>query len=959
LSDTVKLEIVVDDQGSLVIKNFKETVGAALGGVQKDSTGAGSSISQLWKQVAVGAGVANLVNQPLQTMVSEFKSMIPAAMEAEQVHSKLTSALRANGESAQVMGGILKDFADNMQAATGVTNGEIEGLTALAYNLKINKSLVQESVQGAIGLSTLYGSSMQSNLEAVARAYQGNWRQAEMLIPELRNLSDESDKLALLQKKMAEGFQASTDAMKGASGKIITAKNQWGDFKEEVGKVGLALFGALKSATDFVSGNSMIVNKLRAQYAENQAKIEELKKTHLTYNQVIADEGQKEKEIEDILGGVAKTRQDIADIFAKDKQAQINAAILKSESELAKKREEAAAIAEKYGLNIAGLNEAGREMYLQLMQIVGILPQFISEEDQARIQEFQIGMLQLTGIIPKFNEALDPAIIEKYGLDIDGLNEAGRELYVQLVGLSGLIPGFNGNVGQASDKTKKWSVDWKDANSVMEASQQLMGTVKQGLADIGVELGPQAEAFMGAAQGAATFVEGLTTGNPLTMIAGAFQFLGGIVKAFAGDGIGEAIRREQVLIGVNAQLIKQIKDLAKTMGDTHAATSVMLNDVIDQADVTVENFDTYASRIEGILSDYDEHALSLGDTAKEIGDSFTSLITKAKALGTEGSASMLKLMDDLNSRGIKVKEIQDYIADNWKMGLEGYKKYLEGDFSKATIGVFEYLLDYEKRVGANQALIDGVKGITQALVSMSNVTRLTEDEFNQFELAADDAFKKMTDSKNKNHLSEKEALMQLQPMLSRMIFLNKEYGLGIDAATQALIDKAKAAGVDLTLVKSQDELMGDMADSMKELVDLFKNAFPHAVDDSVAALKRFNNENPDTNGPTVPHGKGAPEIPAATGYEGWVAGGSRQSFLTGEDEDEYISITPRSRIGGMKSGGWMSERPGSDAPPVTVIKSISLDITINGVVTPEIAADAINVAIDKNTHGVRAKIEAL
>jgi len=498
-------------------------------------------------------------------------------------------------------------------------------------------------------------------------------------------------------------------------------------------------------------------------------------------------------------------------------------------------------------------------------------------------------------------------------------------------------------IEKAADQTKKWSIDWQDANSVLEASRQMMDVVKQGLSDIGVELGPQAEAFMGAAEGAQMFVQGLIDKNPLTVIAGGIKFLTGIVKAFAGDGIGEAIKRENEWMQLNKTLEKQLRDLAKQMKDTHAATSVLLDDIINEADVTVANFSTYVYRVNEILSDYDRHTLSLSKTQSEIGDSFVALITKAKTLGTEGSASILKLIDDLNNRGIKVKEIQDYINANWKAGLEGYKKYLLGDFSKATIGVFEYLLAYEKKVGANQALVDGIEGITQALIGMSNVVKLTEEEFDKFEMAASDAFKKL----RAQGFTEKEALMQLQPMLSRMIYLQKEYGLKIDATTQALIDKAKTDGIDLSLVKSQDELFGDMAGSLAELVDIFRNVFPKAIDETTTAFNKLNqaadNFDPDrTYNPKHPD-----EQPAATGWEGWVAGGSNRRFLTGETEPEYVSITP------------MSKMRGSDAAPVAGggAKTVSIHITLAGTITPESAADAITTAYRNNTRGLKSLLE--
>ncbi|MBU2527719.1 MAG: hypothetical protein KKC03_14070 [Bacteroidetes bacterium] len=522
---------------------------------------------------------------------------------------------------------------------------------------------------------------------------------------------------------------------------------------------------------------------------------------------------------------------------------------------------------------------------------------------------------------------------------------------------SRLGPAIVDTTFKVKKSAKTITESWQEVEAQFQAVERAIGYVDDMFSELGINVGGVTSQISKGLGAASMYSSGMASlnkegGSLSDTLAGVTSIIGAvsaaitiaasIIKAFAGDGIGEAIKRENEWMQLNKELTKSLKELAKQMGDTHAATSVMLDDIIDEADITIANFATYAYRVNEILSDYDRNTLSLSQTQKEIGDSFTALISKAKSLGTEGSASILKLMDDLNSRGIRVKEIQDYINANWKAGLEGYKKYLEGDFSKATIGVFEYLLAYEKKVGANQALVDGIEGITQALIGMSNVIKLTEEEFDQFEMAGRDAYDKLI----AQGFTSRESLMQLQPMLSRLIYLQKEYGLTIDAATQALIDKAKADGVDLSLVKSQDEIFGDMAGSLAELVDIFRNVFPQAIDQTTAAFKKLNEAADNFDPDTTYNPKRPDEEPAATGWQGWVAGGSNKRFITGETEPEYVSITP------------MSKMRGSDAAPgVGGSKIVSINITLAGTITPESAADAITTAYRNNTRGIRSLLE--
>lgn len=190
--------------------------------------------------------------------------------------------------------------------------------------------------------------------------------------------------------------------------------------------------------------------------------------------------------------------------------------------------------------------------------------------------------------------------------------------------------------------------------------------------------------------------------------------------------------------------------------------------------------------------------------------------------------------------------------------------------------------------------------------------------------------------------------MQLQPMLSRMIYLQKEYGLAIDDATQALIDKAKKDGIDLSLVKSQDEVFGDMAGSLAELVDIFRNVFPIAIDQTTVAFRKLNDvaNNFDPNSTYNP--KRPDEEPAASGWEGWVARGSNKRFLTGEPggEDEHVSIIPRSKY------------RGSDAAPSSGgAKTTINNFHLYNVITPENVAPAIRTAYINNTQGLRSLLE--
>jgi hypothetical protein len=517
-------------------------------------------------------------------------------------------------------------------------------------------------------------------------------------------------------------------------------------------------------------------------------------------------------------------------------------------------------------------------------------------------------------------------------------------------------------VVKSGEQTKKWTLDWKDANEVMEFAKSVMGEVKNALSAMGVELGPVGESFLNAAEGAMTFVQGLIKGNPLAMIAGGLKVITSLIKAFSGDGVGEAIERENKWMNLTKEQIKQLKELEKQYGSTHAATSVMLDEIINTAEVTNKNFDMWTDRVRGILSDLDQGKLSIQQTQKEIGDAFTSLLGKAKELGTEGSASLMNFFDDLASRGLKVGEVQDYINEQLEKGLEGYKamKAAMGEnadameaFGNINIEVYEEMIRYQNLVEKNKGLVNGIKGAEQALISLSNTQRLTEEQFDSFSTSAKTSFDKLIEG----GMNSSQALQTLAPYLQRLQFLHEEYGYTIDENTQKILDQAKQEGKVIENKKTETQtiidLLGSIAEALgakipealsktakagteafKEMTDgarQYGKALDKATEERIAYI-------------TTKYKGGGEDIGAAKGFEGWISKPTR--FLVGEAGPEYVSVKPKNKIGstgtGTKGGNVQVEQ----------------NIYINGVnLNKDEIINAIKTAIPNNEQGLKTIVQ--
>ena len=105
-------------------------------------------------------------------------------------------------------------------------------------------------------------------------------------------------------------------------------------------------------------------------------------------------------------------------------------------------------------------------------------------------------------------------------------------------------------------------------------------------------------------------------------------------------------------------------------------------------------------------------------------------------------------------------------------------------------------------------LLDGIEGLTAAMVGLANAGILTEDMFQGLAEQVRATYDKLI----QQGLSAEEALRAIAPALQIIFELQQKYGWAVDEATQALIDQGKEAG-----------LVGDhMKDVMQQVLDVLK-----------------------------------------------------------------------------------------------------------------------------------------
>ena len=165
------------------------------------------------------------------------------------------------------------------------------------------------------------------------------------------------------------------------------------------------------------------------------------------------------------------------------------------------------------------------------------------------------------------------------------------------------------------------------------------------------------------------------------------------------------------------------------------------------------------------------------------------------------------------------------------------------------------ILDLEKMRGiinANKDLFNQIDATNKIFLSLGNTAYLTQDSINAFAQDAKTQFDKLINA----GVDADSAYRAMAPSLANLLYESKLYGFTLDANTQALIDQAKANGVNFDAMESQDQLqrdmrdalvsmdgtLGDLSKTMKDFVDSMKpisGAFKKIGDDGVDAFGRI------------------------------------------------------------------------------------------------------------------------
>jgi len=200
------------------------------------STNADDVIGSMGK---IGLAI-NGVTQAYAMLKNKVSDYVTLSNVQELAEKRLEITLKNRGVLTAELINHLKGYASEIQNLTTIGDEQSLGLITLATNMGISVDKITEATRGAIGLTASFkdaGLGLETAMKGLALAYQGEYTQLQRYIPELRSASDETEKLAILQRAMADGFELAKNEVQTGSGVMGQYQNLIGDLKEKVGDV--------------------------------------------------------------------------------------------------------------------------------------------------------------------------------------------------------------------------------------------------------------------------------------------------------------------------------------------------------------------------------------------------------------------------------------------------------------------------------------------------------------------------------------------------------------------------------------------------------------------------------------------------------------------------------------------------------------------------------------------------
>lgn len=251
----IELLIKLNDQ---VTKGLQDIKGG-LKDLSSESDTAGKKSSQVFDNLKKNWLVASAA---LAGLVATMSNFVEAQREAEVSSAKLAAALKNQGIYSAQLQAEMEAYSQTLQEVTLYEDDQITAVQARLVSAGLQGKALKEITKLTLDYAAATGTDAESAAQLFSKAAEGNVSVLARAVPAIKNadgtVKSFSDSVAILEKKYG-GF--SEEVAKTPTAKITQLSNEFGNFKETLGKVvsvGIQpfvvaltwLFGAINKAAD-------------------------------------------------------------------------------------------------------------------------------------------------------------------------------------------------------------------------------------------------------------------------------------------------------------------------------------------------------------------------------------------------------------------------------------------------------------------------------------------------------------------------------------------------------------------------------------------------------------------------------------------------------------------------------------------------------------------------------------
>jgi hypothetical protein len=217
----------------------KDDTGKAIASATKGLSRLELSFGQIVKAAggfaAVNASI-NLVSRGFSNLAGLVGQGVADFDKATEAQRALTKAMELNGGATDEQVAKQMSLADALERTTNVEAETTAELMKSAAMLGVQNDQLGEVAKTAIGLSEAMGVSLEDGLKKARLATEGNFSSFNKLIPSLKDMATNEERLAAVMSLANKGLEQKTGQADGAAGAYERMSNRVGNMMEKIGE---------------------------------------------------------------------------------------------------------------------------------------------------------------------------------------------------------------------------------------------------------------------------------------------------------------------------------------------------------------------------------------------------------------------------------------------------------------------------------------------------------------------------------------------------------------------------------------------------------------------------------------------------------------------------------------------------------------------------------------------------